>query len=297
VCVACARTQLDLSGGDVTRVEGVAGASLYAVEIKVDEAVEDFKRLVSGLAESGGGGGDGQVGIADFADVFDVVPPGVDELVALSKVVSLARADEYGLHFERVIIDTAPTGHTLRLLTFPDFLDRFIERLLLLRQRFQGVASLVGGVSSLLKNFGGAGGSGVAGAVAEEEPRAVVALQQYQQQMRELQALLHDPAVSEFCIVTIPTALALAESERLLHSLREQGIACRRGVLNRLIAPDANEAYLEQMTKGQQVCLAELEDLAARADVSLTRVPFFDVEVRAVYGLRALGSSLFAPPS
>ena len=55
-------------------------------------------------------------------------PTGVDELVALAKLVRLARRDELGMHFDRVIVDTAPTGHTLRLLTYPDFLDRFIER-------------------------------------------------------------------------------------------------------------------------------------------------------------------------
>ena len=48
--------------------------------------------------------------------------------MALAKLVRLARRDELGMHFDRVIIDTAPTGHTLRLLTYPDFLDRFIER-------------------------------------------------------------------------------------------------------------------------------------------------------------------------
>lgn len=30
--------------------------------------------------------------------------------------------------FDRIIIDTAPTGHTLRLLGFPDFLDNFLEK-------------------------------------------------------------------------------------------------------------------------------------------------------------------------
>ena len=52
----------------------------------------------------------------------------MDELVALAKLVRLARRDALGMHFDRVIVDTAPTGHTLRLLTYPDFLDRFIER-------------------------------------------------------------------------------------------------------------------------------------------------------------------------
>ena len=290
---------VDLSDGEVGRIEGIAGASLYAVEVKVDDAVLEFKRLVSGLAAGEDEGGNTNLGLADFADVFDVVPPGVDELIALAKIVSLARSDSYGLHFDRVIIDTAPTGHTLRLLTFPDFLDRFIERLLILKDRFQGAASVLGGVGNMLKNFqgaksaGGFGGNGAAGGADEEEPRAVEALTKFQEQMRDLQRLLKDQETSEFVIVSIPTALSLMESERLQLALGEQGIAVRRGVLNRLIPPESEESYVSQLAKGQATCLDELRELADRSLISVTEVPYFDVEVRAVYGLRALGNALF----
>ena len=54
---------------------------------------------------------------------MDTLPPGVDEAVAISKVVQLAKSAEYQ-GFSRVIFDTAPTGHTLRLLTLPDFVER-----------------------------------------------------------------------------------------------------------------------------------------------------------------------------
>ena len=53
-------------------------------------------------------------------------------------------------------------------------------------------------------------------------------------------------------VVTTGT-VAIAESERLLLALREQGIACRRGILNRVISVDADDAYAEQLGKGQQV--------------------------------------------
>ena len=72
------------------------------------------------------------------------------------------------------------------------------------------------------------------------------------------------------------------------------GIAVQRGVLNRLIPPDAEEAYVTQLAKGQATCLGELRELADRSLVDVTEVPFFDVEVRNVYGLRALGAALFA---
>jgi anion-transporting ArsA/GET3 family ATPase len=51
----------------------------------------------------------------------------VDEVVAISKVVSFLRAPEYA-RFSRIVFDTAPTGHTLRLLTLPDFLDATIGK-------------------------------------------------------------------------------------------------------------------------------------------------------------------------
>jgi len=293
--------ETDLSSGEVVRVEGVAGASLYACEVKVDDAVAEFKRLVGGVSSDEGGAASAQgLGLSDFADIFDAVPPGVDELIALSKIVALAQRDAYGIHFDRVVIDTAPTGHTLRLLTFPDFLDRFITRLLVLRSRFDGAANMLGGAQQLLgKVFGGGGGGGGGGAPADapDEPTAVTKLKEFQAQMQALQALLHDPETTEFCIVTIATALSLNEAERLLLELRREGIAVRRGVVNRLIATDVADGYVARLANGQRQCLAELDDLAARCAVDVTQVPYFDTELRSVYGLRAMGNALFdAPP-
>ena len=61
-------------------------------------------------------------------ELLESLPPGVDEAVAISKVVQLARSEEY-MDFTHVIFDTAPTGHTLRLLTLPEFLDATIGKL------------------------------------------------------------------------------------------------------------------------------------------------------------------------
>lgn len=60
-------------------------------------------------------------------ELLESLPPGVDEAVAISKVVQLARSEEYK-DFSHVIFDTAPTGHTLRLLTLPEFLDATIGK-------------------------------------------------------------------------------------------------------------------------------------------------------------------------
>jgi len=286
---------IDLSSGKPQRVEGIAGGTLWAVELRVDDAVAEFKALVQGLTDSSAKGAAG-IGIADFANILDAVPPGVDELVALAKVVKLARRNELGVRFDRVIIDTAPTGHTLRLLSFPQFLDRFIERLLALRKKLDTATAAVGVASSLFNNlFSGGKGGAAQGRKGEDGPSATAALKDFQLQMRELQALLHDPDTSEFVIVSIPTALSLTESERLQAALEVEGVAVRRAVLNRLIGPDKQQAFIDRLARGQSECLAELNELGRRSDVTVTPVPFFDVEVRSVYGLRALGNELFAP--
>jgi arsenite/tail-anchored protein-transporting ATPase len=68
----------------------------------------------------------------------------VDEVLAISKVVQFLRDPEYA-RFSRIIFDTAPTGHTLRLLTLPDFLDASLGKVLRLRAKLLGAADSVKG--------------------------------------------------------------------------------------------------------------------------------------------------------
>eukprot|EP00966_Prymnesium_polylepis_P051412 1189750-Prymnesium_polylepis.2 len=128
----------DVSGGKPVEVDGCA--NLYGMEIETGEAVARFRDAVGGFraADLGLGGVAeevvGQLGLDEFADILDNTPPGLDELLALAEVLALVRGDAtaeeaatagaaelVSAGFERVVFDTAPTGHTLRLLAFPDF--------------------------------------------------------------------------------------------------------------------------------------------------------------------------------
>ena len=77
-------------------------------------------------------------------ELLDTLPPGVDEVVAISKVVSFLKAPEYQ-KFTRIILDTAPTGHTLRLLTLPDFIDATVGKVIRLRAKLTNAAAAVKG--------------------------------------------------------------------------------------------------------------------------------------------------------
>ncbi|CAM9691052.1 unnamed protein product [Scytosiphon promiscuus] len=278
----------DISGGEPVRVIGLD--NLSAMEVDTDEAVKEFEEAlstfdISGMAEEMGVPKDmvESLGLAEFSQVLANPPPGIDELVALSRVLKLARSEEQ--NYDRIIIDTAPTGHTLRLLGFPDFLDNFLEKVIQLRGRMGGILNLLNGM------FGGGGGG-----IVEKADVAVEKLQGYKERMVELRDLFKNQDATEFCIVTIPTQLAIAESKRLLEALNTQGIAVRNIVVNQIVSPDSSPEYVARLHKGQSACIKRLQKLAdgtGDGTLDVSPVPFFDMEVAGVYPLRYLGTAAY----
>jgi anion-transporting ArsA/GET3 family ATPase len=104
---------------------------LFAMEIDPEQSKAEFAAFAS--RDQGKGVKDfmGSMGLGGFVEqledlklgeLLETPPPGLDEAIAITKVVQFIKGDEYA-KFTRIIFDTAPTGHTLRLLSLPDFLD------------------------------------------------------------------------------------------------------------------------------------------------------------------------------
>ena len=66
---------------------------------------------------------------------FSLDIPGLDEVMGLKKITDFMESNEYGLY----IVDTAPTGHTLRLLSLPELLDDWIKFLASLRWKYHAM--------------------------------------------------------------------------------------------------------------------------------------------------------------
>jgi arsenite/tail-anchored protein-transporting ATPase len=69
--------------------------------------------------------------------------PGIDEATSFGQI--LKSLDQY--NFDVIIFDTAPTGHTLRLLNFPVILEKGIIKLIELKEKFGGMLSSMGGMA------------------------------------------------------------------------------------------------------------------------------------------------------
>jgi arsenite-transporting ATPase len=103
------------------------------------------------------------LGTNELRNLLNNPPPGLDEYVALANVLDPMFVDgtttdcggetrgenKYGV----IVVDMAPTGHTLRMLQLPQFLDGFLKTILALRGKLRGLAYAV-------QMFAGAGGGG-----------------------------------------------------------------------------------------------------------------------------------------
>eukprot|EP00767_Chilomastix_cuspidata_P001941 gnl/Chilomastix_cuspidata/2064.p4 GENE.gnl/Chilomastix_cuspidata/2064~~gnl/Chilomastix_cuspidata/2064.p4 ORF type:complete len:335 (+),score=196.58 gnl/Chilomastix_cuspidata/2064:179-1183(+) len=257
-----------------TPVRGVA--NLFGMEISSGEALGK----AGSLAEGRGGSGPVSVGklfesLGDFFGEGGAVP-GMDELVTFGQMLKLIRERDFDL----VVFDTAPTGHTLRLLALPDAATRALGAVKRVaessRAMLQPLLAPMGvDDAQFAEMLGFADESlGLAGAVADQ---------------------FRDAALTTFVCVAIPEFLALYETERLVQQLAALGMDCRNIVVNFVL--DADAASPCEMCRARAAMQRKYLDQFAElyADFHLTLSPLRNAEVRGVALLRAFAEQILVP--
>ena len=272
---------------------------LYAAEIDPDAAMGEGMFGADGdplggmgdvgdaMGGMGGMAEDAAEGMADApGDLFGGTMPGADEAAAMRQLLEYLDDPR----FDRVIVDTAPTGHTLRLLQLPEIMDSMIGRVLKLRQQFAGMMDGLKGM------FGGGDGAG--------DPSAD--LDELRDRIERLRAVLQDPDHTDFRVVMIPEEMSVVESERLVARLEEFEIPVNTLVVNRvmervsdvadvdpawIVEPDPeNCEFCARRWEVQQNALRRATDLFRGREVK--RVPLLANEVRGEAALRVVAACL-----
>lgn len=135
--------------------------------------------------------------------LIELAPPGLDELAAVLEVTDTL--DAHPRPYDLVIMDTAPTGHALRLLEMPALIHGWVHTLM-----------------SILLKYQAAGGVGAFGELLLRLSKGI----------GRLRVLLTDPAQAAFIVVTRAAALPRLESERLVARLAALGISVPLLVIN-----------------------------------------------------------------
>jgi len=219
-------------GNQVTQVTGVPG--LFAIEMNSSELLEELNiAYIEEINEVFNSFMAGNLNLEFDTQVMEglitLTPPGLDELMALMKIMDFMDEGEY----DHYVLDMAPTGHALRFLETPAMVRAWFITFFKLLLKYQGIASL--------------------SKVAE-------LLRQKSKQLRKVQQILLDPVQCQFVVVSIAEAMAVSETKRLVTHLAQLKIPSNLVVTN-LLVPENDCPFCQAIRFGQQDCLKEIEAL------------------------------------
>ena len=250
---------LDQQIGDrVVPVQGVG--QLFAREADAERLLAEFKikngPILAKIADRGT-----YFDKEDIRSFLELSLPGMDEFMAILELMELVKDRQYDV----IIMDTAPTGHTIRLLELPGLLQQWVSILDLMMKKHRFMA----------KTFS-------RGRYLPDECDRW--LETMAGDAKRVEQLLQDAAATEFVVVTIPEEMAVAESERLVAALKRLRIPVRNLVVNHVVEQDSLCPFCRQRRAEQAGSLDRIQ--REFADLNILKFPQLPCEVRGVAPLR-----------
>lgn len=264
---------LDVEIGDRTaevarRGRGDNAPRLYAREMDAAAALDAFKEkhraVLAEIADRGT-----ILDEADINDLLDLSLPGMDEVMALFELSEVERAGD----FARVVVDTAPSGHTSRMLRLPEVFARWVGALDVMSEKHRYM------VAHFARR----------GRVPEDEVDRF--LRDLAARVAAVRAMLFDPARASFVLVAIPEAMAFEETARYFKSLGAEGAPVTDLVVNRVEREHGACPFCRARARMQSRWL----DAFTKEFKTLRQhqVPLFPSEVRGTKALREFAGVLW----
>ena len=198
-------------GDQPKEIKGIK--NLSALEINAEKALSKFKLEhedeIKKIVETGT-----NLDVEDIDSVFALPIPGMDEVMGFKTMIDLVDQAK----FDKYVVDTAPTGHALRLLTSSGLLDDWVKVMAKMRWKYRYMVERFAGKYN-----------------PDEGDDFLLTMKKT---VKRIENLLRDPGRSEFIAVTTPQDMAILETERLINSLGKYGIKVRQLVINNVLESD-----------------------------------------------------------
>ena len=201
------------------------------------------------------------------------VPPGADELFSLLQLKRHYESDAWDV----IVVDCAPTGETLRLLSFPDVARWWLERVFPWEKQIMAAAApLARGVLDV-----------------PLPGRSVIAdVRRLVENLLTMHELLRDRENVSLRLVMTPDRMVISEAMRTFTYLNLYGYLTDAVVVNRVFPPEVEGTYFGPWRERQQEHLELVE--SAFSPVPVLPAPYFEAEVVGPAMLDRLADALFA---
>ncbi|HKC64943.1 MAG TPA: ArsA family ATPase [Pyrinomonadaceae bacterium] len=235
-------------------------ARLVAYEMDASAAFEKFKTehhaTLAEIADRGT-----LLDESDINELLNLSLPGMDEVMALFELSELDRADAYA----RIVIDTAPSGHTSRLLELPELFSRMVTALDRMEDKHRYIVAQFARRTSARKD------------------EVDLFLQDLTERINRVREMLYDRARTSFTLVTIPEAMSVEETRRYFALLQRENIPVTDLIINRIEQEHDDCPYCRARVKSQKPSLKQIsKEFGA---LKLHQVP---LQPAPIHGLKAL---------
>ena len=254
----------EIIGGEVVLIM----PNLYGLEINPsEESTRYIKRVKNNLVQVVS-----PVILEEIEKQLDAasISPGSEEAALFDKMVEII--NELGASFDQVVFDTAPTGHTLRLMALPELLGAWLDRLMEKRQhalKLSGMAMRKGHEQE---------------EIMANDP-VLKLLKTRKENLEKAREVLLDQQRLRFVFVLNPERLPVEETSKAVEVLARHGIPVDDLIINRILPDGQTEGFWQKRKAIEEQYLTEICNRFN--DKRIIRIPLMDMEVdeRTLYQL------------
>ncbi|UFJ40249.1 ArsA family ATPase [Brevibacillus humidisoli] len=199
------------------------------------------------------------------------VSPGADESALFDRIVEIIQWIE--TDFDLIVFDTAPTGHTLRLLSLPELMGAWVDSMLSRRQK----------VMSMRETW-------LEEAAPAEDPIYEILTARKLKFARAREVILN-AKLTAFSFVLTPERLPIAETTRALPVLQKYQVPVDTLVVNRVIPDEADGEFIRRRREQERKYLTEIEQQFSR--YRIVRIPMLEQDVAGLEALDTIAGHLF----
>ncbi len=188
--------------------------------------------------------------------------PGAEEAAIFDRFIEII--DLVGTEYQRVVFDTAPTGHTLRLLSLPELMGRWLQGMIERRRNVNDMMRMASVVDKSLEER------------IKDDPVMKILLDR-KQRFEKARDFLIDNKRAGFVFVLNAQQLPILETEKAINFLERNGIPVEGIIINRILPEETDSRFFNKRKQVEVKYLKEIEQKFG--DRVLYRIPLMEYDI------------------